>query len=104
MKLTKIHWPESFWFFDIDDTLSDTSDISSEATEGIRKIFSSRFNDQVGLMMKNQVNEYYYLMLRGCRVKKENDWQKINGGKEAFDNLLTIVGNYQKSVKEKGRS
>ncbi len=100
MELTKIHWPESVWFFDIDDTLSDTSDVSSSATEGIRKVFSVHFDEQVGLMMKNQVNEYYDLMLQGCRVKKENDWLKIKGGREAFESLFKEVSSRQESIKK----
>jgi len=96
--MNKIKWQDSIWFFDIDDTLSDTSGVSSEATEGIRRVFKSKFDDKTALAVKNQVNAYYDLMLSGYRVKNEDGWKKVKGGKEALHNLLRTVENSQPSV------
>ncbi|HRZ34035.1 MAG TPA: HAD family hydrolase [Candidatus Moranbacteria bacterium] len=97
-EMDKIKWENSVWFFDIDDTLSDTSDVSSDATEGIRRVFKNKYGDDTALAVKNQVNAYYNLMLSGYRVKNEKGWESVEGGKEAFQNLLQTVEKFQPSI------
>ncbi len=96
--MRKIKWENSIWFFDIDDTLSNTSDVSADATEGIRRVFKVKHGDNAAVAIKNQVNSYYDLMLSGYRVKSEEGWQKIEGGKDAFHNFLKAVENFQPSI------
>jgi FMN phosphatase YigB (HAD superfamily) len=94
----KINWNDSVWFFDIDDTLSDTSDVSGRATEGIRRVFRAKFGESIAQAIKDKVNCYYDLMLSGYRVKNEEGWKNVEGGKEAFNSLLKAVENFQPSV------
>lgn len=99
-QIVRIPWAQSIWFFDIDDTLSDTSDVSANATEGMRHIFASRYDDKTGLAIKELVNGYYNLMVQGYRVRLDTDWQRVPGGKQAFDELLAAVYGLQKQVIE----
>jgi len=96
--MKKIKWEDSIWFFDIDDTLSDTSTVSSDATEGIRRVFKNKFGDKMAEAVKNQVNSYYNLMLSGYRVKNEDGWKNIEGGKSAFNKFVETVESFQPSV------
>ncbi len=95
---TVIPWNESVWFFDIDDTLTDTSDISHLAAIGIEKVFTERFDKLIGDAVKNKVNEYHDLMIRGGRVKDETEWKKIPGGKLAFQNLVRSIESYEREI------
>lgn len=98
MQREPINWKDSVWFFDIDDTLTDTSDISHRAANGIEKVFTSRFDASVGSAIKNKVNDYYNLMLAGVRIKDEKGWVTIPGGKVAFQNLLHLVEGFQQNI------
>lgn len=97
-EMHKISWENSSWIFDIDDTLSDTSDVSSRATEGIKKVFSVKFGEATGEQIKQKVNELYSLMLAGYRVTHEDQWHKVPGGKHAFEKLLHTVSSLQEQV------
>ncbi|MFA6533659.1 MAG: HAD family hydrolase [Patescibacteria group bacterium] len=99
-ELRKITWPESVWFFDIDDTLSDTSDVSAAATVGIERVVAKKFGDEIALVIRNQINNYYNLMLFAGRIKEDSDWDRI-GGKSEFENLYKSIQDCQQSVIEK---
>lgn len=97
-KKIKIKWFESVWFFDVDDTLCDTSDISSDATIGIARVFESKFGTEVAKLVQEKVNDCYALMLEGARIGVGGDWTKVLGGKAAFNELMTSMKDRQKEV------
>lgn len=97
-QFTTIKWSESVWFFDVDDTLCDTSDISTEATRGIAQVFRPKFGNEVAKLVQDKVNEYYALILAGARVGENGDWSAVPGGKKAFDSLMASVREKQKEV------
>ncbi|MDD5147128.1 MAG: hypothetical protein PHV63_01060 [Candidatus Daviesbacteria bacterium] len=97
----KIHWSESIWFFDIDDTLIDTAGNTLNASEGIKRVFSAKYTKDQSQLVQNNFNNIFELMLSGYRVKDEDDWRKVKGGKEVFNNLLNDIENSQIRIKEK---
>ncbi len=96
--MKKIFWSKSIWFFDIDDTLIDTATNSITASEGIRKVFENNFDSEVAMNIKDQFNALYNLMYAGYKVKKDEDWLKVDGGKKAFENLNQKVASLQKEI------
>lgn len=100
-EIVKIPWEKSIWFFDVDDTLSDTSDISSAATEGIYNVCQKHFGKEIARQLQKQVSDYYLLMVGGYRVKDDAQWATVPGGKSAYDELIQKVTDCQKDVVKK---
>jgi len=100
-KTQKILWANSIWFSDIDDTLIDTAKTTPEASEGIRKVFEARFGEDQAKIIQDNFNEIFNLMLAGLRNKTDEDWEKIEGGKKAFDRLWEQIEGYQLEIKDK---
>lgn len=95
--LISIPWSKSIWFFDVDDTLIDTSDISAEATIGIEEVFTKQFSPKIGKKVRNEVNRLYNLMVDGYRVVN-NDWSGVVGGQDAFEKTLSKIAFYQQRI------
>lgn len=100
-KTQKILWENSIWFSDIDDTLIDTAKTTPEASEGVGKVFKARFGMEQAKVIQDNFNEIFNLMLAGLRIKTDEDWAKVEGGKEAFDKLWRQIENYQLEIKDK---
>lgn len=98
--ITSIKWQDSFWFFDIDDTLIDTAGTNTEAASGIQKVFLQHFSQQEAENISQEFIKIFNHMLAGYRVRSEDDWKKVEGGKEGFDLLLKDVENCQQRIKE----
>lgn len=100
-KIHKIKWSESFWFFDIDDTLIDTAGINSEAAEGIKNVFRQRSSIADAEKVHSEYIRIFNYMLLGYRVKHDDEWTHITGGKEGFKKLLSDIENCQTRIKDK---
>ncbi len=99
--MIKILWSDSTWFFDIDDTLIDTAGVSISASEGVRKVFSEEYTEQQAKQVQNNFNDIFQIMMTGYRVKNDDEWQQVAGGKAAFDKILENIENHQIRVKQK---
>lgn len=97
-KIINIKWKDSVWFFDVDDTLCNVSDVSTEATIGIALVLKTHFGEEISSKVQQLVNSYYSLMLAGARLGKDGDWFLVPGGKEAFNQLMDLVQDSQKEV------
>lgn len=101
VEVNKIPWSKSIFFLDIDDTIIDTAGTSGAASDGIKKVLETHLTSGQASQIQTNFNQLFDLMLSGYRVKNEDDWQKISGGKPAFDNLVARVERSQQRVKEK---
>lgn len=97
----RIPWSESVWFFDIDDTLSDTTDVSSTATIGIYRVCIQQYGETIAKKLQMGVNNYYSLMVAGYRVKSQEEWVRIKGGARAYRELIERVTRLQNDVVKK---
>lgn len=91
---------DSIWFFDIDDTLIDTVGSTVDAAEGIYDYFRMNYSESDALNIKNRFVEIFQLILAGYRVKSEEDWMQVPGGKVAFDKLMSEIDSRQLKVKK----
>ena len=91
---------DSIWFFDIDDTLIDTAGTSSQASEGIKKIFSERFDRVIGRSVAEKFDLIFSQILSGYRVKNDNDWKTALISQSDFKNLINRIENLQPQVKK----
>lgn len=98
--ITQIPWSKSVWFFDIDDTLIDTAGTTVSASEGIKTVFAAKYTPELAQQVQDNFNEIFQLMMAGYRVKNEDDWKQIPGGKDAFNKLLQDVEHSQIRVKQ----
>jgi len=99
--VVKIPWSESVWFFDVDDTLIDTAGLTLSASEGIKKVFASKYPEEDAERVQKNYVDIFTTMMDGYRVKHEDEWKNIKGGKEAYENILKEIESLQKRVKEK---
>ncbi len=99
-KIHKIKWSESFWFFDIDDTLIDTAGINSKAAEGIKNVFRKRSSTIDAEKVNSEYINIFNYMLSGYRVKHDDEWSHITGGKEGFKKLISEIENCQIRIKD----
>lgn len=97
-KINKILWSKSVWFFDVDDTLVDTAKNSIIASEGVREVLKANFNPEVSENVQDKFNDMYNLLYQGYKVKKIKDWNKVPGGKKAYDELNARIADCQKDV------
>lgn len=96
----KIAWQDSVWFADIDDTLIDTMSASIPGSEGIRTVFTPHCGQEKAAEIQSYFNAIFKLMLDGYRTQREEDWQRIEGGRQAFEELLSNVESCQSQVKQ----
>lgn len=96
--IMNIKWENSVWFFDLDDTLIDTAGANEKAAEGIRQYFARQIGDDVAQRIKERYIALFSLLLAGYRVKTEDGWGAIEGGKAAYGNLLAKINELQPSV------
>lgn len=94
----QIKWSESIWFSDIDDTLIDTAGTTLEASEGIRKVFADKFDNETAQKIQDCFNDTFRIMLAGLRNKSNEDWLKSNVKKAVFENLWEQVENCQQEI------
>lgn len=99
--MSKLDLTNKVWFFDIDDTLVDTAGTSQVAAEGIGKVFKSNFDEDIARKVTRKFNELFNVMMLGYRVKNKEDWGKVPGGQEEFDQTLKQVESCQEEVIEK---
>lgn len=99
--MNKISWNDSIWFSDIDDTLIDTAGTTAEASEGIKRVFAARFDEEVGKKIQDEFNDIFQTMIAGLRNKTDEEWAKSEIKKEAFESLWKQVEGYQLEIKEK---
>src|SRR5882762_9753586 len=98
MTTNKISWDESVWFSDIDDTLIDTATASVPGSEGIRRALASHCGPEKAAEIQDTFNAFFQLMMSGYRVRRNEDWAAVEGGRQAFDSLLAAVSAAQKQV------
>lgn len=86
-EIPAIAWDESVWFSDIDYTLIDTVSASGHGSEAIRDALVPHFGENQAAQVYEGFNAIYQLMGAGHRIKQDDDWQKVPGGKQAYDSL-----------------
>lgn len=91
MEVRKIKWSRSFWFFDIDDTLINTADVSEKASESIRKVFTY-FGKKKALEVQKNFNDIFTTMLATHQSKNRKNIK--------FENLVQEIEVYQKDVRK----
>jgi len=96
-----IFWSKSIWFFDIDDTLIDTAGVSLQASEAIKEVLEKEVGLKTAIEIKKQFNNIFNLMLAGYRAISTADWQKVPGGRRAFDRLFSKIEALQKPIKKR---
>src|SRR5665213_1217390 len=99
-EVTRIAWENSVWFADVDDTLIDTISAAEYGTEGVREALVAHYGEAKATEIQTNFSAMFRLMFDGYRVKHDEGWQKVVGGKEAFDSLLETVASLQAQVKE----
>ncbi len=93
-----IQWEDSVWFSDVDDTLIDTAGTSMTAADGIRLVCEPRYGAAKASEIKDKFNKSFAVMLAGYRVRHDDDWNLVPGGKHAFDELVTFFESNQRQV------
>lgn len=97
-KIVTIAWRDSIWFADIDDTLINTSSVSPASSEGIRIVFEPYCGPKKAREVQSNFNVLWDLMIDGYRVAHEDDWKTVQGGEQAFDELVAYFANSQREV------
>jgi hypothetical protein len=100
MSNTRIAWKDSIWFADIDDTLIDTEGASLLASEGVRQVFIPHCGEDKATEIKINFNAVFKLVVQGYRVRHVRDWQNVDGGKQAFDEVMNVMTALQLQVQK----
>jgi phosphoglycolate phosphatase-like HAD superfamily hydrolase len=93
-----IKWKDSIWFFDLDDTLIDTAGAGLIASDGVYEYFLEKIDKESALMIKDRFTQLFDILLLGYRVKSEDGWSYIKGGKQSYIDLLHRIEQVQPSV------
>ncbi len=93
-----IYWKDSIWFFDLDDTLINTAGAGLIASDGIYDFLSKEIGAQSTQKIRDRFIQLFDLLLLGYRVKSEEGWKQILGGKKSYDELLVKIKNTQPAV------
>lgn len=92
---------KSIWFFDIDDTLIDTAGANTPAAEGINKVFTEKFNQDVGKKVASEFVHIFDLLLAGYRIHDKAQWASSPYKENDFNSLLQKIETLQKEIKGK---
>ncbi len=95
-----ISWSQSVWFADVDDTLINTADMTAQASVGIQEVFEAKYGKPTALIVKNNFNDIFQLMLTGIRNKDDAAWSKSNYTKDQFQDLWKAAEDCQKEIKK----
>lgn len=101
MNINNVTWEDSIWFSDLDDTLINTADTTEVASGGIKNVFAAKFGEEIALQVQNNFIAIFRAMMAGLRNKSDEDWQKSEVSKEAYDEVWKQVDAYQSEIKEK---
>jgi phosphoglycolate phosphatase-like HAD superfamily hydrolase len=93
-----IKWEDSVWFSDVDDTLIDTAGVSLSASIGIQNMLEPAFGASNAETVRSNFNKLFNLMMAGYRVRSEDDWSRIEGGREAVNEMLDYIKTHQRQV------
>lgn len=96
-----IQWKDSIWFFDLDDTLIDTAGAGLIASDGIYDFLSAEIGTESAQKIRDRFIQLFDLLLLGYRVKSEEGWHELKGGKGAYEYLLERIKAVQPSVIDK---
>lgn len=81
---------KSIFFFDVDYTLVDSEKGHLAGIEAIKNKIHPKIGQRVDTLFK--------IILWGMRVKNKDDWEKVPGGKKAFDKLYKNISQLQKRM------
>lgn len=96
-EIIKISWDESIWFADIDDTLINTAEATTQASEGIRKVFASHFGNKLAKLIQDDFLQLFNIILADLRGTTDS----LLGGRETFNHLWKQIEDYQTEIKKK---
>lgn len=82
----------AIFIFDFDDTLSDTYTAHKAGIAGIARRMGTKF--------AKKVDELFFILLKGFRVHKFDDWEKVAGGKGRYSEVFNKIFQYQAGIKK----
>lgn len=98
-EITEMAWEESIWFSDIDSTLINTAAASIPGSLAIRTTLIDAYGEEAADRIQSGFLDIYRLISGGHRVKDDEGWQKVPGGKSAYDELMANIASLQPQVK-----
>ncbi len=96
MSNPQLFWENVIFFCDVDDTLVTTAKSTPEASEGIRKVFETRFGKEIAKKVQEEFVNIFQTMMLGHQGNTDDP---------AYQSILTEVKKYQIDVaKSYGRA
>lgn len=99
--INNLNWNQAIFFFDVDDTLIDTASNSITASEGVLHVISQHIHKDKSNLITQRFNRIFLTLMQGHMAKNEDDWQKIEGGKQYHDSIIKRIEYLQKPIVEK---
>lgn len=98
--MTHLSWNTTQFFFDIDDTLIDTSEISARAATGIYNALLETHIPEQAQTITDAVNAYYALLLAGHRLHDQHEAGQNGEIEKSYNALLEKITELQPAVKK----
>lgn len=98
IEMSHIPWSRSIWFFDVDDTLINTADLTEVASHGIVSVIAKEVGEETAEKIRKTFVDIFHLLLQGHRIKKEEDWLLIPEIKKFHDILVKNIDAHQTEV------
>ena len=76
--IDKLNWSEAIFFFDVDDTLIDTSSNSIMASEGIADVLKQEYSERKSFLIKDRFNQIFKTLMQEHMESGENNLKQYN--------------------------
>ena len=76
--INNLNWTEVIFFFDVDDTLIDTTSNSVIASEGIADVLKQEYGEEKSILIKNRFNQIFKTLMQEHMVTGKNNVEQYN--------------------------
>jgi len=92
--IDKLNWSEAIFFFDVDDTLIDTTSNSIIASEGITNVLKQEYGEKKSILIKDRFNQLFQTLMQEHMATGKNNMKQ-------YDLIIQRINKLQEPVVKK---
>ena len=92
--INNLNWTEVIFFFDVDDTLIDTTSNSVIASEGIADVLKQEYGEEKSILIKNRFNQIFETLMQEHMTTGRNNVEQYNFTTYESDMKLNNINTY----------
>jgi len=95
-----LSWSESIWFFDVDDTLINTAELTEVSSQSMVPVLEKSIGKEKAGQLREHFLQIFATMLAGHRLHHPAEWEKQPELKKEYNALVQKMESYQQHIQE----